>query len=263
MIIQPERVPFEERNVEGYRLVLYVEVALREIAKNEYEKTYGHDWQKRIPGQLLRRIRDDQKDEQKHASLDFRRLGPLYYLTFGEIVDLAAQKPVVEVVRAILGQHGLELIKELILPRNSLAHCRDLSHAALTTLRTVSSRMESGLTACGLSGLLKNPDVGLYPEDAAVSLGSWLGATLTDIEHIRAVSSSDRDYRAAASQYWWSSTDLAGFDVAMVNSVANKLRQYQRLPGGVGAAAARQHFLEQSGLLNELQQAIQMLEAVK
>ena len=47
----------------------------------------------------------------------------------------------------------------------------------------------------------------------------------------------------------------------MVNSVANKIRQYQELPGGVGAATARQHFLEQSGLLNELQQAIQMLEA--
>ena len=49
----------------------------------------------------------------------------------------------------------------------------------------------------------------------------------------------------------------------MVNSVANNIRQYQRLPSGVGAATARQHFLEQSGLLNELQQTIQMLEAVK
>ena len=244
-------------------MVFYVEVALREIAKNAYETTYGHDWQRRIPGQLLKRIRVDQKDEQKHASLDFRRLGPLYYLTFGELVELAAQKPVVEAVRAILGQHGLELIKELIPPRNSLAHCRDLSHTALTTVRTVSSRMESGLSACGLSRLLKNPDVGLYPEDAAVSLSSWLEATLVDIENIRAVSSSDQDYRAAASQYWWSSADLAGFEVEMVNSVANKIRQYQELPDGVGAATARQHFFEQSGLLNELQQAIQILEAVK
>ena len=201
-------VAFAERNAEGYRCLLYVEVALRELAKHELRRHHGEKWQKRIPGRYLQKIRNDQKDEAMQASFGFRKLGPLYYLTFGELVDLSSQKPIVNRLKDVLGQQGPELLRESVPSRNAVAHCRDLTENALATVRALKMRMVTGLTANDLVGLLQEPDIGLYPEEARKSLAGWLRRARSALCKLRTLSAEQEDYEMASSQYWWSSSEL-------------------------------------------------------
>ena len=254
-----QSVAFAERNAEGYRCLLYVEVALRELAKHELRRHHGEKWQRRIPGRYLQKIRNDQKDEAMQASFGFRKLGPLYYLTFGELVELSSQKPIVDRLKGVLGQQGPELLRESVPSRNAVAHCRDLTENALATVRALKMRMVTGLTANDLVGLLQEPDIGLYPEEARMRLAGWLRRVRSTLCQLRSLSAEQEDYEMASRQYWWSSSELADFDVERVDSLAIKIRTYSSLPRGVGAAAHRQRFISESGILTELDNTILVL----
>ena len=65
---------------------------MREMIRIAFEAEFGGRWRQRIPGALLAKIRKDESDEEKRKQFDFRRLGPLYYLTFGELTSLLRQK---------------------------------------------------------------------------------------------------------------------------------------------------------------------------
>ena len=253
-------IPFADRNADGYRHLLYIEVALRELARYGLRKHYGDKWQQRIPGHYLTKIRNDQKDEATKANLGFRRLGPLYYLTFGELVDMSIQKPIVEVLTRVLGQQGPELLREIIPSRNAIAHCRDLTENAFATVRVMQLQMAAGLTAHNLLGLLQQPDIGLFPEEAQKRLVGWFKRVRLTLNELQPLSSGQPIYQEATCQYWWSSSKLAGFDIGRVGSVANSLLAYSRLPGGVGAALARQRFISESKLLPALEDTIRLLE---
>ena len=248
-------IPFAERNAEGYQCLLYVEVALRELARYELRTRHGDKWQKYIPGHYLQKIRHDQRDEAIHASFGFRRLGPLYYLTFGQLVEMSTQKPVVDRLKKVLGPQGPQLLQESIPSRNAISHCRDLTANALATLRTLQMRMATGLAAHELLPLLHEPDIGVAPEEARERLADWLRRVQSALSQFRSLPDDPQDYHVATRQYWWSSSELAGFDVECVDSLAAKLRQYSHLPGGVGAAAARQRFISKSGILTDLNAA--------
>ena len=255
-------ISFADRNAEGYRCLLYVEVALRELARYELRRCHGEKWQKHIPGRYLQKIRQDQKDEVTQASFGFRALGPLYYLTFGELVEISSQRPVVDRLKKVLGQQGPELLRESVPSRNAIAHCRDLTENALATVRTLKMRMDAGLTTHELVGLLDEPDLGLYPEEACERLASWIRrvqSALSELQPLSADQEDYQDYLEATRQYWWSSSELAGFDVNRVDNLAAKIREYSHLQRGVGAAAIRQRFISDSGILTELETTVLML----
>ena len=256
---EDQQVPFADANIEGYRCLLYVEIALREVAKHALCTEYGEAWQRRIPGHYLNKIRADQNDEANRANLGFRRLGPLYYLTFGELVELSLQRPVVELVRRVLGQHGPELLKDIVPSRNAIAHCRNLPENALASVRTLNMHMATGLTQHALAHLTQQPDIGLYPDEARKRLVNWLVRVRTVVTTRRALSSDSADYHRAAHQYWWSSSDLAGFDVRRVDRLATAILDYSALPSGVGAVLARERCISASSLLSELDDVILML----
>ena len=258
-IDEGEPIPFTQRNAEGYRYLLYVEVALRELARHELREYYGERWQKHIPGQYLQKIRKDQKDEVTQASLGFRTLGPLYYLTFGELVELSLQKPIVERLKKVLGQQGPELLRASVPARNAIAHCRDLTENALATVRALKMRLTTGLEAHDLVRLLHEPDIGIYPEEASKRLAGWLREVQRALRELQSLSADQDDYQEATRQYWWSSSDLAGFDVKRVDGLAAKIREYSCLQHGLGAAAPRQRFISESQILAELETAILML----
>lgn len=69
-------IPFEEDNVAAYRLLLRIEIALRECLKLSFEQQFGPKWQNSIPGNLLTKIREAQREENR-PQFDFLRLGPL------------------------------------------------------------------------------------------------------------------------------------------------------------------------------------------
>jgi len=81
-------LPFEADNLKAYSLLLRIEVALREALKQSLEEAHGRQWQKRLNGELLKKIRLSQTEENK-PQFNFVRLGPLYYLSFGELLTEA------------------------------------------------------------------------------------------------------------------------------------------------------------------------------
>ena len=263
--VSPTRhpIPFAERNAEGYQYLLYVEVALRELMRHALRSQHGDKWQKHIPGHYLQKIRKDQQDEAMQASFGFRKLGPLYYLTFGQLVAMSIQKPVVDRLKKVLGPQGPQLLQESIPSRNAIAHCRDLTANALATLRTLQMHMATGLAANELVPLLHEPDIGVAPEETRERLADWFRRVQGALSQSRSLPDDPHDYQVATLQYWWSSSDLAGFDVERVNTLAATIRQYSHLPGGVGAAAARQRFISESGILTDLKTTLLMLGATR
>ena len=84
-------IPFENDNLRAYTLLLRIEIVLRECLKASLEAEFGVNWRNRLPGELLKKIKESQAEENR-PQFDFVRLGPLYYLTFGEILTLLQQK---------------------------------------------------------------------------------------------------------------------------------------------------------------------------
>jgi hypothetical protein len=84
-------ISFENENLEAYRLLLRIEIALRECLRISMESEFGAHWQKNLPGELLKKVKESQAKENR-PQFNFIRLGPLYYLTFGELLTLLHQK---------------------------------------------------------------------------------------------------------------------------------------------------------------------------
>ena len=59
------KVSFEEDNLEAYPFLLRIEIALREGLKDTYKDQHGPGWQKFLPGELLKKIRESQKEENR------------------------------------------------------------------------------------------------------------------------------------------------------------------------------------------------------
>jgi hypothetical protein len=65
--------PFEPENLTAYTLLLRIEIALRESLRASLESEFGPDWQKRLPGDLLKKIRKSQAEEHR-PQFNFIRL---------------------------------------------------------------------------------------------------------------------------------------------------------------------------------------------
>jgi len=239
---------FESRNVEAYRLLLKIEVALREFLRDRLISKYGQKWHKRIPGKYLVEIRKSQSDESKRKQFDFLRLGPLYYLTFGELLEFMDEGDGREAAVSIGGAAMLNQLRLLLLPRNAIAHCRDCSQIGLEVIRNTYSQLVNALTEQRFSELLKSPDVGIRPEIAMELLKEALSAADRMLSELRSPCVICQEYNEARAQFWWGDKDLAGFDTEVVDSAIRLILQYNELPTGLGSAGLRQRFIEETGL---------------
>ena len=50
-------IPFEKDNLTAYALLLRIEIVLRECLRRALEAEHGVQWQKKIHGDLLKKIR--------------------------------------------------------------------------------------------------------------------------------------------------------------------------------------------------------------
>ena len=74
------------------RFLLRIEIALRELLRISLEAEFGVQWRKRLPGELLKKIKVNRKLKKTDSQFGYVRLGPLYYLTFGELLTLLQSK---------------------------------------------------------------------------------------------------------------------------------------------------------------------------
>jgi hypothetical protein len=255
-------IPFEQENQRAYILLLRIEIALRELLKISLESQFGVSWQKKLPGELLTKIKKSQTEENK-PQFDFIRLGPLYYLTFGELLTLLQQKSGRQVAENLGGDCFLKQLENLFSPRNALCHARPVSSVGLKTIETLYAQLETALKAERMARLLAKPDIGLSQQAAAEALIPSLQLVLNDVPNLPSIFSVPETFQTAASQFWWADESLAGFNCAAVDAAMTLIREYNSLPKGVGSAATRQRFCEQREIVKRLQEAITELKKAK
>jgi len=254
-------IPFEQENLRAYTLLLRIEVVLRECLRESLKSEFGVDWQKKLPGELHKTIKQKQAEENR-PQFNFIRLGPLYYLTFAELLPLLQQKPGRPVAKKLGGECFLKQLENLIAPRNAVGHSRPVSSVGLKTIETLYAQMETALTAEELARLMANPDTGLGQDEAAKAVIPAMEQILRDLPNLPPAFPIPESYQTAIIQFWWADDSLAGFNRSRVESAIALIREYNALPAGVGSAGNRQRFCEQYDMKKQIQDAITELGKV-
>ena len=254
-------IPFENDNVRAYTLLLRIEIALRECLRTSLESEFGVHWRKRLPGELLKKIKESQAEENR-PQFNFVCLGPLYYLAFGELLILLKQKSGRSVAEKLGGDCFLKQLENIFAPRNAVCHSRPVSSVGLKALETLYAEMETALTADGLARLIAKPDTGLARDEAAKGLIPALNETLRDLPDLPPAVPIPEAFQIATAQFWWADDSLAGFNRSNVEAAIALIREYNALPAGVGSAGNRQRFCEKHDLKKRIQDAITELENV-
>lgn len=236
-------ISFEEENVQAFKLLLRIEVATRECIRYGMEKSYGPSWRRHIPGEVLKKIRDSELTENR-PNFNYVRLGPLYYLTLGELIPILRQKISSNVVEIFGGDWFISEFESILGLRNALCHARPVPSPGLKVLDSLYQRMKTALESNSLIEIVSNPDVGMFPEDAAELMAPWIENLNNLVSTLRSPIAVHEAYEAATRQYWWGMPELAGFDCSAVDRVVRFLNDYNSLATGVGSAAVRQRFCD-------------------
>ncbi len=254
-------ISFEQENLRAYILLLRIEITLRETLRISLESEFGVKWRKKLPGPLLDKIKESQNEENR-PQFNFTRLGPLYYLTFGELLTLLQQKTGRSVAKKLGGDCFLKQLENICMPRNAICHSRPVSSVGLQTIETLYAQMETALTAKGMACLMTKPDVGMGQDEAARAIKQPLQQILLDMPNLPATFPIPESYQTATLQFWWANDSLAGFNRSGVESAIKLIHEYNALPLGVGSAGNRQRFCEEHEMKKQIQNAITELEKV-
>lgn len=254
-------IPFEEDNVKAYTLLLRIETALREVLRESLESEYGPQWRKKLPGELLKKIKTSQSEENR-PQFDFVRLGPLYYLTFGELLTLLQQRTGKSVVLRLGGDCILKEIENVLSPRNAVCHSRAVSPVGLRVIETLYVQIETSLTADEFTRLISTPDTGVTPAETAKVLIPAFKQALRELPELPHEFLLPEIFSIATAQFWWADDLLAEFNRSIVETAFGLIREYNALPDGVGCASARLDFCEQNSFGQWIQNAVSELEKV-
>lgn len=254
-------IPFENDNLKAYGLLLRIEIALRELLRISLESEFGAQWRKRLPGELLKKVKESQTEENR-PQFGYVRLGPLYYLTFGELLTLLQQKSGKAVAEKLGGDCVLKQLENIFVPRNAVCHSRPVSSVGLRTIATLYAEMETALTADGLANLIAKPDTGLAQDQAASELIASLQAVGEKLHSIPSSFAVPEVYRTASAQFWWAEDTLAGFRRSVVEACFDCIKEYNALPAGVGCAGTRLRYCEQHEMKQKVEDAIAELRKV-
>ena len=255
-------IPFENDNLKAYALLLRIEIVLRELLKISLEAEFGMQWRKRLPGELLKKIKESQTEENR-PQFGYVRLGPLYYLTFGELLTLLQQKSGRAVTEKLGGACVLKQLENIFVPRNAICHSRPVSSVGLKTIETLYAEMETALTADGFAQLIAKPDAGLAQDQAASEMIPALKGVLRDLPNLPPSFVIPDVFHIAAAQFWWADDSLAGFNSSVIEAAITVIREYNALPAGVGCAGTRQNLSEQRDMRRRVQIAVAELEKVQ
>ena len=239
-------VPFENDNLRAYTLLLRIEIALRECLRLALESEFGSKWRTRLPGVLLTKIKESQTEENR-PHFNFVRLGPLYYLTFPELLLLLQQKSGRVVTNRLGGDCFLKQYENIFTPRNAICHSRPVSSVGLKVIEALYVQMETGLTSKEMAHLLSKPDTGLSQGEAAQAIKVPLKQILRDLPNLPQAFPIPDVYQTATNQFWWADDSLSGFKRSSVETAINLIREYNALPAGVGCAGGSAEVLRATG----------------
>jgi hypothetical protein len=255
-------ISFEIENTNAYTLLLRIEIALRECLRHALESEFGPPWRKQLPGDLLKKIKESQ-EEGNRPQFDFIKLGPLYYLTFGELLKLLQQKSGRAVAARFGGDCFLKQLENLTAPRNSVCHSRPVSSVGLKVIETLYAEMEVALKPLSFSDLISSPDTGITQGEASAAMVVSLKKLLTKRSRLPAFFEIPNEFNLSILQFWWADDSLAGFNRSTVEKAFAVIHEYNALPKGVGSAASRQRCCETYQIDSNAVAAIMELQKVK
>jgi hypothetical protein len=239
-----------------------IEIVLRESLKAALESEFGVQWQKRLPGSLLKKIKESQAEENR-PQFNFIRLGPLYYLTFAELLPLLQQKAGRSVIEKLGGDCFSKQFENLFTPRNAICHSRPVSTVGLMAIEALYHQMKTALSEQDFDHLLSKLDIGLAQDEAAKKLIPAFKNVIENLPNLPISFEIPEEFQIATDQFWWADDSLAGFNRSIVELATALVREYNALPAGVGCAGIRQTFSEQRHIKASVQHAITELEKVK
>jgi hypothetical protein len=252
-------VPFENDNIAAYRLLLTIEVALRELVRTTFQEQFGSSWRKRLPGPLLTKVREAERDEDSKRQFDFARLGPLYYLTMGELIEDLAQAPAKPVLDLVGGSSFLSQLQNLLPVRNAVGHSRAVSSTGLLSTQAIYQQLLTALGEERLRQLLSHPDIGLRSPEAAVHLLEWFQRSLRVIRDLESPCPQPTILQQARDQHWWGNTGAATFDCRLVEEAAAIVNEYNAIPMGLGSRDLRRRFIDDRSPLKVIESATRSL----
>lgn len=254
-------IPFEADNVKAYKLLLFIEIAVRECIRYCMMKVYGNYWKRQIPGDLLRKVRECEKEENR-PHFNYARLGPLYYLSLGELVPILRQKVSGGVVELLGGEWVIKDIENILGLRNAICHARPVPSVGLATIEALYNQMTTALTSHRLSHIVVSPDIGVFPDDTARLLIPWMDSVKEKVLTLQCPIAMDDAYETATQQYWWGVSEFSGFDCAALEQVSVLIVAYNALPTGVGSAGRRQRFCNENKALQVIEIAAIALKRI-
>lgn len=250
---------FESANLAAFKLLHRIEVGLREWARLKLEAHHGAAWQRRLPGALLTKIRTSQTEELR-PNFDFIRLGPLYYLTFGELVELLKQAPLKSHLDELGGQQYVAALSVLLGPRNAVCHCRPVSSIGRHAVEIAYAQLACSIGEVELLMLTENPQVGVFPDEVLSAFRDFLEPVPASLAKLPPVFEIPEIYDTAVNQFWWGDRELAGFNSAELDVLVEMLTRYNEISTGVGSAARRQRFIEKNCLVEKIEACLRGLQ---
>jgi hypothetical protein len=244
----PAATRFEQRNVEAYSLLLRVEVVLRELVREHRFEVHGEAWHKQLPGEFLKLIRDAQREENR-PHYGFECLGPLYYLTFGQLATVLSQAYSKPLIDKLGGQPFLKSLEAISPFRNAVCHSRPIPAIGLQQISLMHSQLTQALSADRFNRYLQNPDVGVHPEDARRDLILAISKMKQDLIDLPERLDVGPVTQMALRQYWWR-PDLAGFDIDAIERLMPYVDHYNQLARGIGASNLRHQFVRSVSLMD-------------
>jgi hypothetical protein len=261
-------IPFEEQNAKTYKLILRIENILREFITRSLKEEFDSRWQREIPGDCKKRIKEASGYEASQH-FQFRKMGPLYYLTLGDMEVLLKQKVGGKAREGLGGSPSLDndtlmpKVREALPVRNALAHSRDVTGLGQKSVTNLYDHIVNALGEDTVRELLANPDIGISQEDAAEGLLQWLCENREALSAEADLPDQDSVYEKASEQYWWGQAEYGGFENETIDEVVDLLEKYRNLPKGIGTITEKQHFISDSELLKKLNRAVKELEEFK
>jgi hypothetical protein len=251
-------LPYEPANIRAYQLLIRIEVALREAVRQAFEGSLGPNWRKRLPGDMLKRIREAERLENR-PQFGFQQLGPLHYLTFGDLVGLLTGTPGKNAATVFGGASFVHLLEGLIPSRNAISHARPVDEIGLQLVEVVYSQMVNTLGLDGFTKLANEADMGVSVDVATSAIRKAIADAIVMLPQLPRQIPVPAAFEKARAQYWWAEDDLAGFDRGHVEHAVSLLYEYNSLPDGVGSAGRRVEFCEERELISALERADQSL----
>lgn len=235
-------------NIETYKYIYLLEVALRELFIEEFESLSGPRWYKdHLPEDMLDKYKDARRKELEVPWESHVPLHPIYYTDFGELIKAIKRKDNWKAsFRNIFGKRKdipIADLDSLLNIRNKIAHHRIATDADLKKVESVFHSLASALGE-RLNSLVSKPTMEDSIETKLRSLRKEMTNTLDSC--LQMEKTSEIPLWAEILNSWWFDESYLNHDLEPIEVFNNLMLEYCELPRTRGAGPVIERWVKQN-----------------